>query len=276
MGIKRILRKIKRKLVIEKIQAINVPIVEGEYLKGDLAFITGGAGGIGFAIAERFIDNGCSVIISGTKKDKLENACRKLGENASYVVMDAKVVKSFDDVFSEIREEVGDRKINILVNCAGNHGPSNFWDITPDDWDNVMDVNVRAVYFLSRLFASYFKDEGIKGHILNVGSASALRPGKTPYEISKAAVQSMTLGMASEFIKYGIVVNSLCPGPTATSMLGKEENSSLTWPANPTGRLATPKEIANWAVFMVSSMGDYVVGDSFFVTGGAGTICIDK
>ena len=276
MGIKESLRKIKNKLIIEKTQSINIPVIKGNYLEGSLAFISGGSGGIGFAIAERFIDNGCRVIISGTNKEKWERACLKLGENARYIILDVKDVRSFDTAFSDIKNLAVDCRITILVNSAGRHGPSNFWAVTIEDWDQVMDVNLRGMFFLTKLFSTYFRDEGIRGHILNIGSASALKPGKTPYEISKSAVKSMTLGMAAELIKYGIVVNSLCPGPTATNMLAMDENSSLKWPANPTGRVATPEEIANWAVFMVSSMGDYIVGDSFFVFVVLGIICIDK
>lgn len=86
----------------------------------------------------------------------------------------------------------------------------------------------------------------------------------------------MTLGVARELVKYGIVVNCLAPGPTATPMLNFQDGQQINWEGNPSGRVAMPEEIANWAVFLVSDLGNLVVGDSLYVTGGSGTICIDK
>lgn len=111
-----------------------------------------------------------------------------------------------------------------------------------------------------------------------MSSASALKPGWTPYEISKRAVNGLTLGFADKLIRYGIVVNGIAPGPTATPMLGKvvDGDLDLEWNANPSGRMSTVEEIANLALFMVSDLGNGIVGDTFFLTGGSGTICIDK
>ena len=116
----------------------------------------------------------------------------------------------------------------------------------------------------------------IEGHILNVGSASCAKPGWTPYEISKNGVKALTLGFADKLIGNGIVVNSIAPGPVSTPLLGKTDTSDIAWPGNPTGRMCTSAEIANWIVFMVSDMGKMVIGDTFFVSGGSGTICLDK
>ena len=116
----------------------------------------------------------------------------------------------------------------------------------------------------------------IKGHILIVSSASSAKPGWTPYEISKNGVKALTLGFADKLIKHGIVVNSIAPGPVSTPMLGKNDTSDIAWEGNPTGRMSTPAEIANWALFMVSDIGNMVVGDTFYISGGSGTICLDK
>lgn len=273
--IKKILKKLKKQFTLEKIVPIKVPVLEGHYLNNHVAFITGGTGGIGFAIAKRFSENGCKVIISGTNEQRLKCASEQI-ENSSFVVLDMMDIDHMaNDLENELNKILDGEKIDILVNCAGTHGKSDFWTTTPEDWDMVMNVNLKGMYFMCQYFASYMRKNQIKGHILNISSASALKPGKTPYEISKNGVRSMTLGLAAELIRYGIVVNCLAPGPTATKMIQKEEDS-LNWSANPTGRVATVDEIANWAVLLVSHMGDYVVGDSFYVTGGSGTICIDK
>lgn len=276
MGIrKRLLKKLKSILVVEKLTAISTPVLEGKLLVNHTAFISGGTGGIGAAIAKRFIANGARVVIAGRDEEKLKNVCSELGEKATYVVLDITEPKQFDDVIEESSKKIQE-KIDILVNSAGTHGPSDLWSVTPENWDTVMDTNLKGMYFLSQSFGKYYRKNSIRGHILNISSASALKPGKTPYEISKNGVKAVTLGLAAEMIKYGIVVNGLAPGPTATEMLHMDTRSSLRWPGNPSGRVATPEEIANWAVMLVSDMGNYVVGDSFYVTGGSGTICIDK
>lgn len=275
MGVARkIVKKIKNSLVVKKKEAVRIPIYHGSLLEGHTALIVGGTGGIGQSIAERFISNGCKVIITGTNEEKLKMVCAYSDNKMHYVVVNLNQVDSFPDTINDVEQKVG--KIDIFVNAAGLHGPSSMWDVTENDWDSVMDVNVKGMYFMCQAAGKYMKEKGIEGHILNVSSASALKPGKTPYEISKNAVRSMTLGLADEMIKYGIVVNCIAPGPTATKMLNYQEGGSLSWPGNPTGRMAAPEEIANWAVLMVSDLGNYVIGDSFYITGGSGTICIDK
>ncbi len=270
---KSIFSKIKNRFVKTKLSPVLVPVMEGDLLKNHTAFIVGGSGGIGYAIAERFVANGCQVIISGTNIEKLQKKVDELKNNTDFIVMD---IRDIESIKKGIDEATKKRKIDILVNAAGIHGPSDFWSITEDDWDSVINTNLKGMYFTSQIIAKYMRENEVKGHILNISSASALKLGKTPYEISKNAVKSMTMGLADECIKYGIVVNCLGPGPTATSMLNMDENSYLDWEGNPSGRVARPEEIANWAVYLASDIGNYVVGDSIYVTGGSGTICIDK
>lgn len=274
--IKKLLKKIKSKFIVKKLVPVATTVCEGTMLQNKVAFISGGSGGIGYAIAERFVANGCKVIISGTNEDRLRNACLKLGSVCDYIVLNIAQPESIERLINDYCEKHQEVKFDILVNCAGVHGPAQFLKTTVEDWDSVMNVNLRGMYFLSQWFAQYFIQENIKGHILNVGSASALKPGRTPYEISKAGVETLTRGMAFELIPYNIIVNCISPGPTATKMLNMDGNTSLNWSGNPSGRVATPEEIANWAVFLASGIGDYVVGTSVYVTGGSGTICIDK
>lgn len=119
-------------------------------------------------------------------------------------------------------------------------------------------------------------DRRIKGHILNFSSASSLRPASQPYAISKWAITGFTKGLADILIPYGITVNAIAPGPTATPMLGKTTNDEIGHDVCPAGRYATTQEIANLALFMVSGMGDLIVGDTFYITGGSGIISLHK
>ena len=116
----------------------------------------------------------------------------------------------------------------------------------------------------------------IKGHILNLSSSSALRPASTPYNISKWGIRGFTKGLADVMAPYGITVNAIGPGPTATEMLGVSETDTIYHPTNPSGRYATPEEIANLALFMISGAGDMIVGDTFYITGGSGTTTMHK
>ena len=115
----------------------------------------------------------------------------------------------------------------------------------------------------------------INGNILNLASSSSIRPANSAYAISKWGIKGLTLGLAKMLIKHNIVVNGIAPGPTATPMLMKDGDNSISLPQNPSGRYVMPEEIANLAVILVSSMGRMVVGDIIYVTGGAGVITYD-
>lgn len=162
-------------------------------------------------------------------------------------------------------------EISILVNNAGTQG-SQFGSTKEEDYDNVMDTNLKGVFFLSQLVARYMVDNHIEGNILNIASASSLRPAASVYTLTKVGIKEFTLGMAKSLIPHGIVVNGLVPGPTATPMLVKEEKPNLALGHNPLGRFAMPEEIANMAVILTSNMSRTVVGSIVYMTGGGGTI----
>lgn len=265
---------IKKYFVREKISPVFVPVSEGNLLKDKTALIIGGSGGIGSGIAERFIANGCSVIIAGTNEEKLTSLCKKFGENSKYIVLDATKTDTICEKISEASALFG--KIDILVYAAGIHCKNGFGTVTPDDWDSVFNINLKGMYFACQEFSRYLLKNSYNGHILTVSSASCAKAGWTPYEISKAGVRSLTLGFADKLASKGIIVNSIAPGPVATQMLGKSSNDDLSWSGNPTGRMATAEEIGNLAVYMVSDMGNLIVGDTYFISGGSGTVCIDK
>lgn len=125
-----------------------------------------------------------------------------------------------------------------------------------------MDINAKGSFFMSQAVGRFVIENRIKGHILNVTSSSALRPAWTPYQMSKWAVRGFTMGLADKLLPYGIIVNAIAPGPTATPMLGKQEGDSIYNDSNPSGRYAMPEEIASLAAIMVSDMGNMIVGDT--------------
>ncbi len=141
-----------------------------------------------------------------------------------------------------------------------------------EDFDNVMDTNYKGVFFLTQLVAHRMVDNHIKGNILNIASASSLRPAANAYTLSKVCIKELTAGMAKSLIQHGIVVNGLAPGPTATPMLNKNDNDNVQHSHNPLGRYALPEEIANMAVILTSDMGRTIVGSIVYMTGGGGIL----
>lgn len=283
MGVKRkiknivynVIRMFKEKEMIP----ITTPINGKKLLDGKVALITGGSSGIGYSCAEVFLEHGCKVIIAGTKEEKLQNCISRLSGKAdvnkiSYIVLDVTDVKSMPGKVKCAAAMFVENSIDILVNSAGVVVKSGFFNIPEKEYDNIMDINAKGTFFMSKIVSEFMIENKIKGHILNVTSSSALRPAWTPYQMSKWAIRGFTLGLADTLLPYGIVVNAIAPGPTATPMLGKNEGDSIAESSNPSGRYAMPEEIARLAVFMVSGLGDMVVGDTFYMTGGSGTITL--
>ena len=272
MKIREIIDYYFRKKNEKNIVSVNILKSSEELLKGKIALIIGGTGGIGKAIAEAFISSGAKVVISGTNERKVRKTVEQLGINAKGVQIDINHVSLFDEKITHVIEQFPEKRIDILVNCAGVHGDQKFGNVSEETYDMVMNTNLKGLFFMTQEVGNYMKRKGIKGHILNVSSAAALKPGYTPYEISKNAVKAFTLGAAAELIDYGIVVNAIAPGPVATSMLGYEEGNTLYTDCVPAKRFATPLEIAQLAVIMVSDMCNLVVGDTFYISGGSGTV----
>ena len=259
----------------EKKIPIPNPINAPELLKDKVALITGGSGGIGLAMAESFLKSGAKVIIAGTNEEKLRSCCEKIGVvNLSYIVIDVKDAQTMPEKIKTAAMMFSENRIDILVNSAGIANQSDFLDMSEQEYDRIMDINAKGTFFMSQAVAKYMIENKIKGHILNVTSSSALRPAWTPYQMSKWAIKGFTLGAADKLLPYGIVVNAIAPGPTATPMMGKGEGDNIYHPTIPSGRFAMPSEIAALATFMVSDMGDMIVGDTFYMTGGSGTITL--
>ena len=267
--VKTILKSIQPKTII---QANVSKLAPNGMLKGRCALITGGTSGIGYAIAEAFLEAGAKIIITGRAQSKLDNAVEQLSQYGvcSGVVMDVTKAETILESFNESVSKYG--KIDILVNNAGVSGAS-IADATPEKFDAVIDTNLKGVFFLSQVAGKYMVKNGIKGNILNISSASSIRPAACAYTISKWGVRGFTQGLARTLLPYGITVNALAPGPTATPLLRKESDADdIAFPVTPAGRYALPCEIANMAVILVSDIARLVVGDTVFMTGGAGNI----
>lgn len=282
MGLKTYIKRVGRYLLtglpVQHITANVVSIAPNELLKGKTALITGSTSGIGYAIANAFLSSGASIIMTGRDKQRLEMTRKKLiasfpdkEEDISCLVIDNRDVASFEDIFVRHQEL---QKIDILVNNAGIQG-GDIASTNEKEYDNILETNLKGPFFLSQLVARNMKANHIKGNILNIASSSSLRPANSAYNISKWGIRGFTLGLAKTLIPYGITVNGIAPGPTATPMLMKNNIKDIAHERLPIGRYAMPEEIANMAVFLTSEMGRMIVGDIIYMTGGAGVITFD-
>lgn len=280
-GVRRTCRRAAR--MLKKKEPVYIPVLHSELLHGRRALITGGTSGIGYAIAQAFVQSGAAVCITGRDEARLAHAAERLaavvpppsaGQLAPvrYVTLDMQDTARLEAQFLAAAAQLGG-SVDILVNNAGINSGGLQEDAA--EFDAVMETNLRGPYVLSRIAARHMREQKIPGNILNIGSSSSLRPALSPYTLSKWGIRGMTLGFAKALIPYGIVVNGLAPGPTATPMLVKDGYEGLELPENPSGRYAAAAELGNLAVVLVSSLGRMVVGDMLFATGGAGVITFD-
>lgn len=280
LGIGRFMRYARRKFG-RKIPVIT-PVLYGNLLVGRKALITGAGTGIGFAIAEAFARNGADVVLAGRNGSRLREATAKLkssvqlrqGQVVLPMEMDLKDVAHFAEYVEKACTSIGG-ELDILVNNAGISRGWKYVEVTEDDFDETISTNLKGSYFLSQAVAKRMIEAKVCGNILNIASSSSLRPGNTPYILSKWGIRSFTLGLAKILIKHGIVVNGLAPGPTNTKMILKDGYDGVESEIVPAGRLVTTEEIGNMAVVLASSLGRMIVGDTVFVTGGSGVITVD-
>ena len=274
--IKKVIKKIVALAKKKEIVAIPHVVSNEELLKDRVAFISGGSGGIGFAIAKDLLESGCKVIVAGTNQKKISSLLsgldEKLKSRAKEFIIDVTDISNFDSVVSNAASIFG--KIDIFVNSAGTHTQNvDFWNMTSEEYDRILDINLKSAFFLCQAFGKYMKDNNIKGHMLLISSSRGSEPAWSPYGISKWGTDGMVKGLAKIMIPYGIVVNGIAPGPTATSLLGIKDGDSLYTTQNSVGRLADSSEISAYAKLMVSDLGNMVVGEILHISGGRG--CCD-
>ena len=244
-------------------------------LEGKIAVVTGGTRGIGYAIVKKFLENGAKVIIFGSKEESVNKAIEELKkENSSYIVDGAwpklESLESVQSIFDDIVSKYG--KIDILVNNAGISAMDKIYDYKEEEFDKIMDLNVKSVFNCSRAVVSYMKENG-GGVILNTSSMVSIygQPSGCGYPASKFAVNGLTKSLARELGKDNIRVNAVAPGVTLTDMM-KNVPESVIEPiikGIPLGRIGTPEDIANAFLFLASDMASYITGVVLSVDGAA-------
>lgn len=244
-------------------------------LEGKVTVITGGGSGIGEAICKKFTASGANVIIIDTNEIEGERVAQEA--NAYYLNCDISDPKSVQETFKRIESIHGFTE--ILINNAGIAHIGKITETSPEDFDKIMNVNVRGSYLcIKASIAAMIKNK--KGCILNMASvASNLGiPDRFAYSTSKGAVYTMTLSVARDFVDQGIRCNCICPARVHTPFVdnylkenypGNEEEMFKKLEATqPIGRMAKPEEIASLAAYICSDEASFVTGSAFDIDGG--------
>ncbi|MPZ69392.1 MAG: glucose 1-dehydrogenase [Actinobacteria bacterium] len=248
------------------------------------AVVTGGAMGIGLGIATSFVEAGANVLIVDIDGDAARTAAAELegrGTKVAWMQTDLTDEGSPEEVVGRCVEEFG--SIDILVNNAGIYPQVPMLEITPETFDRVYQLNVKALAFASRAAAARMIEVGTGGSIINIGSIDSYHPsmvGLTAYDTSKGGVLMFTKGLALEVAPHGVRVNIIAPGgittpgtskPLAESKMSPEETEAMMAKFTemvPMKRFGRPEEIGSAAVFLASEAASYVTGTTLIVDGG--------
>lgn len=267
-----IFKRVKKKLTYTEVtplyytaglqKAYSGTSVTGGHLKGKHVVVTGGTGGIGFAIAKRYTAEGCHVTITGRNKEKLEASLKQLEMNkqrkVDYVIMDQLSSSSIKDA---LRNILNTNEIDIWVNCAGIYTDTDksrrFRSVDKQTYTNVMGTNLKSVKLICELLAEHWTSAQKKGQIINIASICGLFPsyGQTPYGISKVQVANLTQQLSIKY-KGNVIFHCVSPGSVATSMGNKKTGDNISSKGSIlTRHIAMPEEIAAVVAFLSSPAG---------------------
>lgn len=236
-------------------------------LTGKRAIVTGGAKGIGAAIATRFAAEGADVILVDINFDAASTLARALGQRA--VRADMACAADRDALFAQVRDIWGG--LDILVNNAGITFAATLDELTEDDFDRVIAINLKAGLFATQAAARLM---GPGASVINMSSVNAVLaiPNQIPYSISKGGIRQMTNVTAQALAPRGIRVNAIGPGTILTDMgkaiLSDEEQTRRVLSRTPMGRCGEPEEIAAIATFLASDQSSYMTGQTLYADGG--------
>ncbi len=240
--------------------------------KGQVAMVTGGGRGIGRAIAEGLAQRGCHIVIADINPDEAREAAAvltSLGVKAMGITLDVSNSEEVKKVFENIRKEFN--RIDILVNNAGITKDGLLLRMKEEDWDSVMDINLKSVFLCSKEAIKDMSQQRY-GRIVNISSVAAFmgNPGQANYGASKAGIVGLTKTLAKEYAGRGITANAVAPGFIQTAMTDvlpekvKEEIKKQV----PLGRFGTVKDVADAVIFLASPDSGYITGQVIHVNGG--------
>lgn len=245
-------------------------------LTGRVALITGGAGGIGRAVARSFGDAGASIALADINGDASNEAAAELqalGFRAAGYAGDVSDPTDVEAFVASTLNEFG--QIDILVNNAGYMGrAAPLWELTDDDWQDVMNVDLTSVFYVSRAVIKHMRSRG-SGSIVSISSIAGKEgtPQLIPYSVAKAGIIAFTKALGKEVIKEGIRVNCIAPAIVETPLLDQlpKESIDLMLSKAPMGRFGTADEIAAIVHFLVSDASSFITAQCLDASGGRAT-----
>ncbi|GHU04712.1 3-oxoacyl-[acyl-carrier-protein] reductase FabG [Betaproteobacteria bacterium] len=242
-------------------------------LNGKVAVITGGGAGIGKEVALEFAREGCHIAVCGRNLSRLEETQKELERlNCKVYIetVDVTDISAMEAFVANVVKNLGG--LDIWVNNAGIAQPKRIDEVTEEDWDTMLSINLKAVFFNTRLAAQCMKELKRGGTIINISSYASVIPNRTAvYAISKIGVNSLTRTFAAEYAPYGIRVVAVLPGPTETEMNRMLKNPIDNMALN---RHGTVREIAQPIVFLASDASSYITGTTLEISGGK--LCIQR
>jgi 3-oxoacyl-[acyl-carrier protein] reductase len=249
---------------------------KGFSLAGRVALITGGAGGIGVAVARRFAAAGASIVLADIRKDAADSAAgelRKLGYRAIGLGGDVSKPAAAEALVQGTLKEF--ERIDILVNNAGFMGRvAPLWELTDTDWNDVLRVDLTSVFLLSRAVMPHMRARR-SGSIISVASIAGKEgtPKLIPYSVAKAGIIAFTKALGKEVVADGIRVNCVAPGVVETPLLGQlpPEATQAMLSKVPMGRLGTADEVAAVIHFLASDAASFITAQCFDASGGRAT-----
>lgn len=244
-------------------------------LQGKTAIVTGGTRGIGFAIVKKYLENGANVAIAGSRKESVDKALALLPDYKGRVMgiwPDLCDPQAVAESFARVKERFG--RVDILANNAGVSSRTSLYDYTMEEFNKIIDLNIKAVFVCSQAAARIMKEQG-GGVIISTSSMVSLygQPSGCAYPTSKFAVNGLTKSLARELAKDHIRVNAVAPGVTKTDMMSAlpQDLVDRISAGIPLGRVGEPEDIANAYLYLASDLASYVTGVVLHVDGAAMT-----
>jgi glucose 1-dehydrogenase len=245
-------------------------------LEGKVVAVTGGDQGIGRAIVERLAQEGADVALcyraNKAGADEVVAAVQKSGRKAAAIQCDVGKVADGQRFIAEAVVHFG--RVDILVNNAGLEKHDDFWDVTEEDYDTVLNVNLKGPFFVTQAFVKHRMKAKAGGKVINVSSVHEELPFPhfTSYCASKGGIKMMTRNLSIELAPLGITINSIAPGAIETPINKKLLNDPVKLKSVleniPLKRLGKPEDVASVAAFLAAPESDYVTGTTYFVDGG--------
>ncbi len=251
-------------------ERFTMNILEKFSLKGKTAIVTGSNTGLGQGVSMALAQAGANVL--GVARRQSDETKALIGDSFSYIVEDLGSLEPVGRIVNAAKSRFG--HIDILVNNAGIIRREDSLNFSEEDWDDVMNVNLKTLFFLSQAVAREMAERGEGGKIINIASMLSYQGGiRVPsYTSSKSAVKGLTMTLANEWAKYNINVNAIAPGYMATNnteaLRNDPKRSAELLERIPAGRWGTKEDMMGAAVFLASSASDYVNGFTIAVDGG--------